>query len=64
MIDIIRGNFKITKCSCGCMFKFQDEDIKHLLKKCWFGKNRYDFIDFVECPKCRNRIFKDKGGWM
>lgn len=64
MIEIIRGNFKVTRCSCGRLFKFQDEDVKHLIKACIFEKNKYELIDFVECPTCLKRIFKHKGGWL
>ena len=64
MIEMIKGDFKATRCSCGRLFKFQDEDVKHLIKKRLFGKNTYTLIDFVVCPSCSNRIFEHKGGWL
>ena len=65
MIEIIRGNYKATRCSCGRLFKFQDEDVKHIIKTfSLFSNNSYELIDFVECPSCRKRVFKRKGNWV
>ena len=64
MFEIIRGDFKVTRCSCGCLFKFQDEEIKHLIKKRLFNRNKYYLIDFVVCPQCRKYIYEHKGGWI
>ena len=65
MIEIIRGNYKAARCSCSRLFKFQDEDVKHIVKTLsLFGNKTYEMIDFVECPSCRKRVFKRKGAWL
>jgi uncharacterized C2H2 Zn-finger protein len=66
MIEIIHGDFKVARCSCGCLFKFKDEYVKHLIRKplFTFGETICYFFDFVECPKCLKRIYKHKGGWL
>ena len=65
MVEIIRGNYMTTRCSCGRLFKFQDEDVKHVIKSfSLFSNNTYEFFDFVECPSCRKRVFKNKRGWV
>ena len=65
MIEIIRGNFKATRCSCGRLFKFQDEDVKHIVKAAsLFSNKTYELFDFVECPSCHKRVFKRKGTWL
>ena len=66
MIDIIHGRFKVARCKCGCLFKFQEEDIRHIIKKplFTFNKNKYYLFDFVDCPRCRKRIFESKESWL
>ena len=65
MIEIIHGTYKITRCSCGRLFKFQDEDVKHIIQTfSLFSNKTHEFLDFVECPSCRKRVFKRKGTWL
>ena len=63
MIKIIkRGTRQQASCErCGCLFSYEEEDIKHLEGHC---DGNYAFIDgtkhgyknYVECPQCNNEV--------
>lgn len=51
MIKVIKhGRFKQCICNnCGCIFTYENEDIKHV------DKGTYIVVTFVECPNCTER---------
>ncbi len=47
---------KLIKCSkCGCVFEFNDDDIKvsHFKYMCGYV---FETLEYIECPECEAKI--------
>lgn len=42
----IEDEFKLVRCDCGCLYEYDDADIRHFTA--W---------TFVACPKCQTQCF-------